>query len=92
MTSQIPPGAPGSDPQPMPSGEDTGARNGAPAISPAIGPLPPIHVPSAAGQETEFSWLWRAMAQAAREARGWAARHRPRHRMRVRSSYDRDDH
>jgi hypothetical protein len=89
VTNQIPPAG---DPQPMPSDEDTEARSGAPAVSPAIGPLPPIHVRSAPGQETQFSRLWRAMAQAAREARGWAACHRAHHRMRVRSSYDRDDH
>jgi hypothetical protein len=92
MTNQIQPAGSASDPDPMSSDEDTEARTDAPAISPAIGPLPPIYAPPAPGQETEFSRLWRATARAAREAAGWAARHRPRHRMRVRSSYDRNDH
>jgi hypothetical protein len=88
MTNQIRPAGSASDPDPMSSGENTEARNDAPAISPAIGPLPPIYAPPAPGQEAEFSRLWRATAWAAREAAGWAARHR----MRVRSSYDRNDH
>ena len=91
MTNQIRPAGSAGDPHP-PSGEGTESRNDAPAISPAIGPLPPIYTPPAAGQETEFSRLWRAVAQLAREACGWAACHRPHHRMRVRSSHDRDDH
>jgi len=92
MTNQIPPAAPTSGPDPTPSAEDTAARDDALGISPAVGPLPPIYVPPAPGQETRFSLLWRATAQVAREAGSWAARHRPRHRMRVRSSHDRDDH
>jgi hypothetical protein len=92
MTNQIPPGAAASGPHPAPSGEDRRAREDAPAVSPAVGPLPPVYVPSAPGQEARFGLLWEAMAQAARAAGGWAARLRPHHRMRVRASYDRDDH
>jgi hypothetical protein len=90
--TKIPPAAPTSGPDPTPSTEDTTAREGALAISPAVGPLPAIYVPPTPGQKTRFSLLWRATAQAARDAGGWAARHRPRYRMRVRSSYDRIDH
>jgi hypothetical protein len=95
MTNQIPPAAPASGPHPTPSGEDTKAREDALAVSPAIGPLPPIHVPAGPGQRTGLGLLFQATARAAwaaRAAGGWAARHRPHHRMRVRSSYDRDDH
>jgi hypothetical protein len=86
MTNQIPPGAPASGPHPVPSAENSRAREHALAISPAIGPLPPVYVPSAPGQESRFRLLWQAVAQASREAGGWAARFRPHRRMRARSS------
>jgi hypothetical protein len=95
MTSQNQSSAPASGPPPMPSGEDSSARDDALAISPAIGPLPPVYVPPAPGQESRFGLFGQAAARAARAAReagGWAARLGPRHRMRVRSFYDRDDH
>jgi hypothetical protein len=92
MTSQNQPGAPASGPHPMPSDEDSSARDDALAISPAIGTLPPVYLPPAPGQESRFGLFCQAAARAAREASGWAARHRPHHRMRVRSSHDRDDH
>jgi hypothetical protein len=101
MANQIPPAAsavpvmpaaPASGPHPMPSGEGTRAREDPVAVSPAIGPLPSVYVPPAPGQETRFGLLGQAMARAARAVGGWAARHRPDHRTRVRPSHDRDDH
>jgi hypothetical protein len=43
------------------------------AISPAIGPLPPIYVPRP-GEISSTGLLWHATAQAARRAGRWAAR------------------
>jgi hypothetical protein len=68
MTNQIPPAAPASGPHPAPSGGDSRAREDAPAVSPVVGPLPPVYVPSAPGRESRFGLLCQAMAQAAREA------------------------
>jgi len=50
----------------------------APAISPAIGSLPPISVPRL-GEVGSTGLLWHAKAQAARCAGGWAAHHPRQH-------------
>jgi hypothetical protein len=92
MTNQIPTVSPADDPQSTPPDQETKATKDAFAITPAIGPLPPIYVGSAPGVPAELSGLWRAAAKAAREAGGWAAHYWPHHRTRPRSSYEHDDH
>jgi glycine cleavage system H protein len=47
------------------------------AVSPAIGPLPAIYVPSAPGEASTSSLPGPAIARAARLAARWAARHLP---------------
>jgi glycine cleavage system H protein len=58
------------------SGED---KPDAFAISPAIGPVPAIYVPESSSEPSATDLLWHAEAEAARQARRWAACHLPHH-------------
>ena len=59
---------------PRPVADTTRSRPDPIAISPAIGPLPPIYVPPPPGQPGPAGLLWHAAARAARQAGGWAVR------------------
>jgi hypothetical protein len=45
------------------------------AITPAIGPLPPVYVPQRPGAPAADSLLWHVAARAVRLARVWVIRH-----------------
>jgi glycine cleavage system H protein len=59
----------------MTSADATEPRPDEGAVSPAIGPLPAIYVPSSPSQASRTSLLWHAAVRAARRADGWAVRH-----------------
>lgn len=57
----------------MASGATPELRSGGFAVSPEIGPVPPIYVPRSPGQTSARALVQRAVAEAGRLARRWAA-------------------
>jgi hypothetical protein len=53
------------------------------AITPAVGPLPPVCVPQRPGDPAVDSLLWHAAASAARLAGTWVTRHLRRDKPRM---------
>jgi len=77
MTAPAPHPAPTGDGEAAGSADDNTRPTGV-AVSPAVGPLPPIFVPRSP-QASTTGLLWPAALRAARRASTWVTRHRPRH-------------
>jgi hypothetical protein len=75
MTTPTPPEAAGSGGHEERADAPAAARDPV-AVSPAIGPLPPIYVPSPAEQASTGDPLSRVIVGAARLAAHWATRRR----------------